>query len=42
MPPSFKKKMHDMSVMTDEPIKFEVEIEGKPTPEIKWFVSFAV
>lgn len=35
--PVFRKPMKDMAVMTDEPVKFEVEVEGNPTPEIKWF-----
>ncbi|KAG1714523.1 Muscle M-line assembly protein unc-89 [Nymphon striatum] len=37
VPPSFKKKMCDMSVMTDEPVRFEVEVEANPTPEVKWY-----
>ncbi|XP_076362329.1 protein Obscurin-like isoform X2 [Tachypleus tridentatus] len=36
-PPCFRKQMKDMVVMTDETVKFEVEAEGKPTPEIKWY-----
>ncbi|XP_067124006.1 muscle M-line assembly protein unc-89-like, partial [Centruroides vittatus] len=34
--PVFRKQMKDMAVMTDKPVKFEVEVEGNPTPEIKW------
>ncbi|XP_067145351.1 LOW QUALITY PROTEIN: obscurin-like [Centruroides vittatus] len=36
-PPSFRKKLKDMAVMTNEPVRFEVEVEGKPTPEVKWY-----
>ncbi|XP_013791324.1 roundabout homolog 2-like, partial [Limulus polyphemus] len=36
-PPCFRKQMKDKIVMTDETVTFEVEAEGKPTPEIKWY-----
>ncbi|CAL1291290.1 unnamed protein product [Larinioides sclopetarius] len=35
--PSFLKGLKDMSVMADELLKFEVEIDGNPAPEVKWY-----
>ena len=35
--PKFKKQMKDQSVMTDECLTLEVEIEANPPPEVKWF-----
>ncbi|XP_054712056.1 obscurin-like isoform X2 [Uloborus diversus] len=35
--PSFVKGLKDMSVMAEEIIKFEVQIDGNPTPEVKWY-----
>ncbi|GIY55923.1 hypothetical protein CDAR_566731 [Caerostris darwini] len=35
--PSFVKGLKDMSVMAEEPLKFEVEIDGNPVPEVKWY-----
>ncbi|GFT33266.1 obscurin [Nephila pilipes] len=35
--PSFLKGLKDMSVMAEEVLKLEVEIEGNPAPEIKWY-----
>ena len=35
--PKFKKQMKDQSVMTDECLKLEVEIDGTPAPDVKWF-----
>jgi Immunoglobulin I-set domain len=36
-PPKFKKKMADMACMTDAPFKMQVEVEGSPAPELKWY-----
>ena len=38
-PPKFKKKMADMACMTDQPFKMQVELEGSPVPELKWYSS---
>ncbi|KAG8195169.1 hypothetical protein JTE90_023344 [Oedothorax gibbosus] len=35
--PSFTKGLKDKSVMADEVLKFEVEIDGNPTPDVKWY-----
>ncbi|GFS42845.1 obscurin, partial [Trichonephila inaurata madagascariensis] len=35
--PSFVKGLKDMSVMAEEVLKFEVEIDGNPAPEVKWY-----
>ena len=35
--PKLKKQMKDQSVMTDECLKLNVEFEGNPIPEVKWF-----
>ncbi|XP_035216758.1 obscurin-like isoform X2 [Stegodyphus dumicola] len=35
--PSFIKGLKDMSVMAEEVIKFEVEVDGNPAPEVKWY-----
>jgi hypothetical protein len=29
--------MQDMACMTEEPFKMSVEVEGSPTPELKWY-----
>jgi hypothetical protein len=36
-PPKFKKKMQDMACMTEDKFRMEVEVEGSPTPELKWY-----
>jgi len=36
-PPKFKKKMADMACMTDENFEMVVEVEGSPTPTLKWY-----
>ncbi|CAG0879560.1 unnamed protein product [Cyprideis torosa] len=36
-PPRFKKKTSDVACMTDAPMKYNVEVEGNPAPEIKWY-----
>lgn len=36
--PKFKSKMQDIACMTDQPCKVQVNIEGSPTPELKWYV----
>ena len=36
-PPKFKNKMQDMACMTEQPCKVQVNIEGSPTPELKWY-----
>ncbi|CAG2158572.1 unnamed protein product [Oppiella nova] len=35
--PRFRRQMRDQSVMTDECLKLEVEIDANPTPDVKWF-----
>ncbi|XP_076316761.1 protein Obscurin-like isoform X4 [Tachypleus tridentatus] len=35
--PKFLKEMKDVSVMTGEDVKFEVKVEGKPSPEVQWY-----
>ncbi|XP_054168063.1 obscurin-like [Oppia nitens] len=35
--PKFKKQMKEQSVMTDECLNIEVEVEANPMPDIKWF-----
>ncbi|OQR66739.1 muscle M-line assembly protein unc-89-like [Tropilaelaps mercedesae] len=36
-PPKFKKELKDASVMTEKPLKLDVEIEGLPEPDVKWY-----
>lgn len=36
-PPKFKKKMSDMACMTDQQFAMQVEVEGSPAPELKWY-----
>ncbi|XP_075532272.1 obscurin isoform X7 [Dermacentor variabilis] len=35
--PTFKKELKDVSVMTDEVLKLDVEVQGAPTPDVKWY-----
>ncbi|XP_022664918.1 obscurin-like isoform X4 [Varroa destructor] len=36
-PPKFKKELKDASVMTETPLKLDVEVEGLPEPDVKWY-----
>lgn len=36
-PPRFMKKMNDMSMMAEEKFTIDVEVEGNPKPELKWY-----
>ncbi|RWS07258.1 muscle M-line assembly protein unc-89-like protein, partial [Dinothrombium tinctorium] len=36
-PPKVKRKLKDIAVNTDEPLRLEVGVEATPSPEIKWF-----
>nr|XP_042904669.1 obscurin-like isoform X2 [Parasteatoda tepidariorum] len=35
--PSFIKGLKDKSIMAEELLKFEVQVDGNPTPEVKWY-----
>ncbi|KAM7283994.1 hypothetical protein ISCGN_001097, partial [Ixodes scapularis] len=35
--PAFKKELKDVSVMTDEVLKLDVEVQGSPQPDVKWY-----
>ncbi|XP_037085172.1 obscurin-like isoform X4 [Pollicipes pollicipes] len=35
--PRFRKKIQDMAIMCDTPVRMEVEIDGTPTPAVKWY-----
>lgn len=39
-PPKIKTKMQDASCMTDQPFKMTVEVEGAPSPEVKWYYNY--
>ncbi|XP_043238275.1 titin homolog isoform X6 [Amphibalanus amphitrite] len=36
-PPKFRKKIQDMAIMIDETVRIEVDIDGTPKPEVKWY-----
>ncbi|XP_064466282.1 obscurin-like isoform X4 [Ornithodoros turicata] len=36
-PAAFKKELKDVSVMTDQPLKLDVEVQGTPSPDVKWY-----
>lgn len=36
-PPKFKKQLRDQSIMTDETLKIDVEIQASPEPDVKWY-----
>lgn len=35
--PTFKKELKDVSVMTDDVLKLDVEVQGTPAPDVKWY-----
>ncbi|RWS20792.1 Muscle M-line assembly protein unc-89-like protein, partial [Leptotrombidium deliense] len=36
-PPKFSTVLHDLDVLLNDNVALEVEAEGKPKPEVKWF-----
>ncbi|XP_075733476.1 obscurin isoform X5 [Rhipicephalus microplus] len=35
--PTFKKELKDVSVMTDDVLKLDVQVQGTPAPDVKWY-----
>ena len=37
--PAFSSSMEDINVVENNDVRFECKLSGKPTPDVKWYVT---